>query len=104
MYQRVTAMTPEQRVQGRPVSDPALHERRLGRHRRPVPATEVVQNHDPVPAGEKLCDHDAADVPRSTGDEDTILHLGAPGRRGASAPRAGRSPEMKDSVLVTGGA
>src|SRR5205814_10325569 len=64
MYQRVTGMTPEQRVQGGPVSDPALHERRLGRHRRPVPATEVVQNHDRVPAGEKLGDHDAADVPR----------------------------------------
>ena len=83
MHQRITAVAPEQLVEHAAVSDPAPHEGRLRRHRLPVPATEVVQDHDLVAAAEQLGYHDAADVPRPPGDEDATRHLAAPGRRAA---------------------
>src|SRR6266446_3332030 len=91
MHQDIALVTSEQRVEPPPVSNSALHERRVRRHRLPVAATQVVQHYDGVAPGEKLPYHDAADVARPAGDEDATPHPAAPGRRAASGPRAGRS-------------
>ena len=46
----------------------------FGRHRAPVPAVEVVQDHDTVPGGAKLPDRVGPDVACTAGDEN--IHRG----------------------------